>query len=91
VRALRYVSVPPGRPLETEAGRAGAGHRGRLGGPRLGVHRRRPRAEPVNGQGHQRPGLTHAMERLEGGEADCLIVTELARPVFEDDQRAPPS
>jgi hypothetical protein len=25
------------------------------------------------------------MERLEGGEADCLIVTELARPVFEDD------
>jgi len=31
------------------------------------------------------------MERLEGGEADCLIVTELARPGFEDDQRAPPS
>jgi hypothetical protein len=29
--------------------------------------------------------LTHAIERLEGGEADCLIVTELARPVFEDD------
>ena len=48
-------------------------------------------AEPVNGQGPQRPGLTHAMERLEGGEADCLIVTELARPVFEDDWRAPPS
>jgi DNA invertase Pin-like site-specific DNA recombinase len=43
------------------------------------------KAEPVNGKGHQRPGLTHAIERLEGGEADCLIVTELARPVFEDD------
>ena len=26
--------------------------------------------------------MTHAIERLEGGEADCLIVTELARPVF---------
>ena len=40
------------------------------------------KAEPVNGKRHQRPGLTHAIERLEGGEADCLIVTELARPVF---------
>ncbi len=30
-------------------------------------------------QGLERPGLNHALERVRSGEADCLIVTELAR------------
>ncbi len=79
VRALGYVSVPDDRPLEAEAGlqsRAieavcAAREWAFIGGVR--------EAEPAHGKGLERPGLTHALERLEGGEADCLVVTELAR------------
>jgi peptidoglycan hydrolase-like protein with peptidoglycan-binding domain/DNA invertase Pin-like site-specific DNA recombinase len=79
VRALGYVSVPHDRPLEAEAGlqsRAieavcAARQWAFIGGVR--------EAEPAHGKGLQRQGLIHALERLEGGEADCLIVTELAR------------
>ncbi len=79
VRALGYVSVPHDRPLEAEAGlqaRAieavcAARDWAFIGGVR--------EAEPAHGKGLERPGLIHALERLEGGEADCLVVTELAR------------
>ena len=79
MRALGYVSVPHDRPLEAEAGlqaRAieavcAAREWAFIGGVR--------EAEPAHGKGLERPGLIHALERLEGGEADCLVVTELAR------------
>jgi peptidoglycan hydrolase-like protein with peptidoglycan-binding domain/DNA invertase Pin-like site-specific DNA recombinase len=79
VRALGYVSVPDDRPLEAEAGlqsRAieavcGARDWSFIGGVR--------EAEPAHGKGLQRQGLIHALARLEGGEADCLVVTELGR------------
>ena len=79
VRALGYVSVPDDRPLEAEAGlqsRAieavcAAREWAFIGGVR--------EAEPAHGKGLERPGLTHALKRLEGGEADCLVVTELGR------------
>jgi DNA invertase Pin-like site-specific DNA recombinase len=79
VRALGYVSVPPDSPLEAAAGaqaqaiEAACAKRGWafVGGVR--------ESEPPNGKGLERPGLSHALERLERGEADCLVVTELAR------------
>ena len=79
VRALGYVSVPDDRPLEAEAGLqaeaieavCAARDWAFIGGVR--------EAEPANGKGLERPGLIHALERLEGGEADCLVVTELGR------------
>jgi len=79
VRALGYVSVPDDRPLEAEAGLqaeaieavCAARDWAFVGGVR--------EAEPANGKGLERPGLIHALARLEGGDADCLIVTELAR------------
>ncbi len=79
MRALGYVSVPDDRPLEAEAGvqsRAieavcAAREWAFIGGVR--------EAEPAHGKGLERPGLIHALKRLEGGDADCLIVTELAR------------
>jgi len=79
LRALGYVSVPADTPVD-----ATAGHQGKaieaacaargwafIGGVR--------EPEPANGKGLERPGLSHALARLERGEADCLIVTELAR------------
>jgi peptidoglycan hydrolase-like protein with peptidoglycan-binding domain/DNA invertase Pin-like site-specific DNA recombinase len=79
VRALGYVSVPHDSPLEAAAGRQAAAieaactSRGWafIGGVR--------ESEPANGKGLERPGLSHALARLERGEADCLVVTELAR------------
>ena len=79
VRALGYVSVPHDRPLEAEAGaqaqaiEAACTARGWafIGGIR--------ESEPATGKGLERPGLTHALARLQRGEADCLVVTELAR------------
>ncbi len=35
--------------------------------------------EPLNGKGLDRSGLNHALERLRSEEADCLMVTDLAR------------
>jgi DNA invertase Pin-like site-specific DNA recombinase len=77
--ALGYVSVPPESGLEAGAGpqaqaiEAACTARGWafIGGVR--------ELEPTNGKGLDRPGLTHALERLERGEADCLMVTELER------------
>jgi DNA invertase Pin-like site-specific DNA recombinase len=79
VRALGYVSVPQDSPLDAAAGRQGeaieaaCAARGWafIGGVR--------EPEPANGKGLERPGLSHALARLERGEADCLVVTELAR------------
>jgi peptidoglycan hydrolase-like protein with peptidoglycan-binding domain/DNA invertase Pin-like site-specific DNA recombinase len=79
VRALGYVSVPHDGPLEVAAGRqaeaieAACASRGWafIGGVR--------EPELANGKGLERPGLSHALARLERGEADCLVVTELAR------------
>jgi DNA invertase Pin-like site-specific DNA recombinase len=79
VRALGYVSVPHDSPLEAEAGpqaqtiEAACVSRGWafIGGVR--------ESERANGKGLDRPGLSHALARLERGEADCLVVTELAR------------
>jgi DNA invertase Pin-like site-specific DNA recombinase/peptidoglycan hydrolase-like protein with peptidoglycan-binding domain len=79
VRALGYVSVPHDRPLEAAAGaqaqaiEAACAARGWafIAGVR--------EPEPANGKGLERPGLSHALARLERGEADCLVVTELAR------------
>src|SRR3954469_5256416 len=79
VRALGYVSVPPesglgaGAGSQAEAIEAACAARGWafIGGVR--------ESEPTNGKGLERPGLKHAFERLARSEADCLIVTELAR------------
>ena len=79
VRALGYVSVPPGSGFEAGARaqaraiEAACTARGWafVGGVR--------EAEPSSGKGLERPGLNHALERLAMGEADCLIVTDLAR------------
>ena len=79
MRALGYVSVPHDRPLEAEAGaqaqaiEAACAARGWafVGGVR--------ESEPANGKGLERPGLNHALARLEHGEADCLVLTELSR------------
>jgi peptidoglycan hydrolase-like protein with peptidoglycan-binding domain len=79
VRALGYVSVPPDRPLDAAAAaqaqaiEAACAARGWT----FVAGVREP--EPANGTGLQRPGLTHALERLTRDEADCLMVTELAR------------
>jgi DNA invertase Pin-like site-specific DNA recombinase len=76
---LGYVSVPHERPLEAAAGRqaqvieTACAERdwAFIGGIR--------ESEPANGKGLERPGLTHALARLERGEVDCLVVTELSR------------
>jgi DNA invertase Pin-like site-specific DNA recombinase len=76
---LGYVSVPHDRPLEAAAGaqaqaiEAACAARGWafIAGVR--------EPEPANGKGLERPGLSHALARLERGEADCLVVTELSR------------
>ena len=78
-RALGYVSVPPDSSLEVgvapqaqaiEAACAACGW-AFVGGVR--------ERESANGKGLERPGLGHALARLARGEADCLVVTELAR------------
>jgi site-specific DNA recombinase len=76
---LGYVSVPPDSSLEVgvapqaqaiEAACAACGW-AFVGGVR--------ERESANGKGLERPGLGHALARLARGEADCLVVTELAR------------
>jgi DNA invertase Pin-like site-specific DNA recombinase len=76
---LGYVSVPRDGVLEAaaasqaqaiEAACAARGWRF-VGGVR--------EPEPANGNGLERAGLGHALTRLARGEADCLVVTELAR------------
>jgi peptidoglycan hydrolase-like protein with peptidoglycan-binding domain/DNA invertase Pin-like site-specific DNA recombinase len=79
VRALGYVSVPHDRPLEAEAGLQARAIEAACAARDWAFVRGVREAEPANGKGLERPGLIHALERLEGGEADCLIVTELAR------------
>jgi peptidoglycan hydrolase-like protein with peptidoglycan-binding domain len=79
VRALGYVSVPADSALEPTAGpqaqaiEAACAARGWafVGGVR--------EPEPASGKGLERPGLGHALGRLAGGEADCLVVAELRR------------
>jgi DNA invertase Pin-like site-specific DNA recombinase len=76
---LGYVSVPHDSPIEAAAGpqaqaiEAACTARGWafVGGVR--------ESEPANGKGLQRAGLSHALARVERGEAECLVVTELAR------------
>jgi peptidoglycan hydrolase-like protein with peptidoglycan-binding domain len=79
VRVLGYVSVPRDRALEaaaapqTQAIEAACAARdwAFVGGVR--------EPEPADGNGLERAGLGHALARLARGEADCLVVTELAR------------
>jgi peptidoglycan hydrolase-like protein with peptidoglycan-binding domain len=79
VRVLGYVSVPRDRALEAAAApqaqaiEAACAARGWafVGGVR--------EPEPAKGNGLERAGLGHALARLVRGEADCLVVTELAR------------
>jgi DNA invertase Pin-like site-specific DNA recombinase len=76
---LGYVSVPHDRPLEGEAGAQAqaieAASAARGWAFVAGVRE----SEPANGKGLERPGLSHALARLERGEVDCLVVTELSR------------
>ena len=79
IRVLGYVSVPPDVALDAGAGpqaqaiEAACATRGWsfAGGVR--------EPEPLNGKGLDRSGLNHALERLRSEEADCLMVTDLAR------------
>ena len=79
VRVLGYVSVPPDVALAAGAGpqaqaiEAACAARGWsfVGGVR--------EPEPLNGKGLDRSGLNHALERLRSQEADCVMVTDLAR------------
>jgi DNA invertase Pin-like site-specific DNA recombinase len=79
VRALGYVSVPADGPLAPASGRqaraieAACAARGWafVGGVR--------EPEPVKGKAVERPGLEHALKRLQRGEANCLVVAELRR------------
>lgn len=79
VRVLGYVSVPRDGALEAAAApqaqaiEAACAARGWafVGGVR--------EPEPAKADGLERAGLGHALARLVRGEADCLVVTELAR------------
>src|SRR3954452_10242388 len=79
VRVLGYVSVPRDTALEAAAApqaqaiEAACAARGWacVGGVR--------EPEPAKGNGLERAGLAHALARMARGEADCLVVTELAR------------
>jgi len=79
VRALGYVSVPADSPLEAGAGAQARAIEAACAARRWtfvgGVRER----EPTNGKGLQRPGLAHALGRLQRDEADCLVVAELSR------------
>jgi len=79
LRALGYVSVSAESALEPTAGpqaraiEAACAARGWtfVGGVR--------EPEPANGRGLERPGLEHALGRLQRGEANYLVVAELRR------------
>lgn len=80
VPALGYASVPANLALdgpEVDAQRKaiekGCRH---LGLELIDVVRDH---EPNDSGGHQRPGLLYALERIDAGEAGCLIVSDLER------------
>jgi DNA invertase Pin-like site-specific DNA recombinase len=80
VPALGYASVPASYALdgpEVDAQRQ-AIERGcrQLGLELIDVVRDH---EPGDSGGHQRPGLVYALERIDAGEAGCLIVSDLER------------
>jgi peptidoglycan hydrolase-like protein with peptidoglycan-binding domain/DNA invertase Pin-like site-specific DNA recombinase len=78
-RALGYVSVPADSSLEAAAApqaQAIEDACARCGWAFVGGVRE---PELANGKGLERPGLEHVLGRLARGEADCLVVTELAR------------
>jgi DNA invertase Pin-like site-specific DNA recombinase/peptidoglycan hydrolase-like protein with peptidoglycan-binding domain len=79
VRALGYVSVPRDRPLDASAGAQARAIEAACAARGWAFVAGVREPEAANGKGLERPGLTHALARLERGEADCLIVTELAR------------
>src|SRR3954471_18947982 len=79
VRALGYVSVPHDRPLEAAAGAQAQAIEAACAARGWAFVAGVREPEPANGKGLERPGLTHALARLERGEADCLVVTELSR------------
>jgi peptidoglycan hydrolase-like protein with peptidoglycan-binding domain len=80
IRALGYVSVPHDRALQAAAApqaRAIEGACAARGWAFVGgVREPEP---PAKANGLERAGLGHALARLARGEADCLVVTELAR------------
>jgi DNA invertase Pin-like site-specific DNA recombinase len=78
-RALGYVSVPSGSSLEAPAAAQSQAIENACeayGWAFVGGVREH---ENASGKGLERPGLGHALGRLARGEADCLVVTELAR------------
>jgi DNA invertase Pin-like site-specific DNA recombinase/peptidoglycan hydrolase-like protein with peptidoglycan-binding domain len=79
VRALGYVRVPHDSPLEAAGGRQARAIEAACAARGWAFVAGVRESEPANGKGLARPGLTHALVRLERGEADCLVVTELAR------------
>jgi peptidoglycan hydrolase-like protein with peptidoglycan-binding domain/DNA invertase Pin-like site-specific DNA recombinase len=79
VRALGYVSVPHDRPLEGEAGAQAQAIEAACAARGWAFVAGVRESEPANGKGLERPGLSHALARLERGEVDCLVVTELSR------------
>jgi len=76
---LGYVSVPHDRPLEAAAGAQAQAIEAACAARGWAFVAGVREPEPANGKGLERPGLTHALARLERGEADCLVVTELSR------------
>jgi len=79
VRALGYVSVPHDRPIEAAAAAQAKAIEAACAARGWAFVAGVREPEPANGKGLERPGLTHALARLERGEADCLVVTELSR------------
>ena len=78
-RALGYVSVPSDSSLEAPTApqsQAIENACAAYGWAFVGGVREH---ENASGKGLDRPGLGHALGRLARGEADCLVVTELAR------------
>jgi DNA invertase Pin-like site-specific DNA recombinase len=78
--ALGYASVPPSFALdgpEVDAQRQAIEHGCReLGLELIDVVRDH---EPDDSGADRRPGLLHALERIDAGEASCLIVSDLER------------
>jgi DNA invertase Pin-like site-specific DNA recombinase/peptidoglycan hydrolase-like protein with peptidoglycan-binding domain len=79
LRALGYVSVPHDSVLAAAAGAQAQAIEAACAARGWAFVAGVRETEPANGKGLARPGLTHALARLERGEADCLVVTELAR------------
>jgi DNA invertase Pin-like site-specific DNA recombinase len=80
IPALGYASVPAGGALdgpEIEAQRLEIESACQSLGLELVDLVREP--EPDEPDAEKRPGLSYALERLEAGEASCLIVSDLAR------------